>query len=85
MFPGTGRHCRSCKYHDKAVDVLEATNNGFLITASTGSKFIKIWRVKNNSIDDLEETDVTEIQILRDHSEFLTTFRLVHFRSKFLL
>ena len=43
---GTGRYCRSSKYHDKAVDVLHSTGNGFLVTASQGSKFVKIWRME---------------------------------------
>ena len=34
---GTGKYCRSCKYHDKAVDTAYLTDNGYLITASAGS------------------------------------------------
>ena len=33
---GTGKYCRSCKYHDKAVDTAHLTDNGYLITASAG-------------------------------------------------
>ena len=36
---GTGKYCRSCKYHDKAVDTAHLTDNGYLITASAG-KFL---------------------------------------------
>ena len=76
LSPGTGRYCRSSKYHDKAVDVLHSTGNGFLVTASQGSKFVKIWRVerRDRDPDEHENTEVTELQILREHSEFLTTF-----------
>ena len=34
---GTGKYCRSCKYHDKAVDTVHITDNGYLITASAGN------------------------------------------------
>ena len=37
---GTGKYCRSSKYHDKAVDTAYLTDNGYLITASAG-KMIK--------------------------------------------
>merc|ERR1719367_1527457 len=30
---GTGKYCRSSKYHDKAVDTAYLTDNGYLITA----------------------------------------------------
>ena len=33
---GTGKYCRSSKYHDKAVDTAYLTDNGYLITASAG-------------------------------------------------
>ena len=41
---GTGKYCRSSKYHDKAVDTAYLTDNGYLITASAG-KIIKftVW------------------------------------------
>jgi len=48
---GTGRYCRSSKYHDKAVDVLHSTGNGFIVTASQGSKFVKIWRGERKDRD----------------------------------
>ena len=38
---GTGKYCRSCKYHDKAVDTAHLTDNGYLITASAGKHFNK--------------------------------------------
>jgi len=94
---GTGKYCRSCKYHDKAVDTSHLTDNGYLITASAGSKYVKIWKInvptidengsdmqKENSLDseglkddqvfkyDLEKTEVRELQILRDHSDYLS-------------
>lgn len=74
---GTGRYCRSSKYHDKAVDVLFVTGNGYIITCSSGSKFIKIWRIQHNKDPTFhEDTEVTELQILRDHTDFLTTFQV---------
>lgn len=78
ILSGTGRYCRSSKYHDKAVDVLHHTGNGFLITASQGSKFVKVWRIerKDRDPDEYENTEVTELQILREHTEYLTTFRV---------
>ena len=36
---GTGKYCRSCKYHDKAVDTSHLTDNGYLITASAGNLY----------------------------------------------
>jgi len=77
--------------------------NGYLITASAGSKYVKIWKInvtalnstdsKNSSpaenstnsehsLDDekikyyLEKTDVRELQILRDYSDYLSIFRV---------
>ncbi len=38
---------RSSKYHDKAVDSLYVTGNGYLVTASTGSKFVKVWKIQH--------------------------------------
>lgn len=71
----TGRYCRSSKYHDKAVDALFPTDNGYLVTASTGSRFIKVWKLKHGP-DPTEHsaTEVTELQILRDHPNFVTAF-----------
>ena len=39
---GTGKYCRSCKYHDKAVDTAHLTDNGYLITASEGNTIIEL-------------------------------------------
>ena len=73
ILTGTGRHGRSSKYHDKATDCLHVTDNGYLVTASTGSRFIKIWRIKRaKDSTDHCGTDVTELQILREHAEPLT-------------
>ena len=74
---GTGKYERSSKYHDKAVDNVHVTGNGYLITSSAGSKFIKVWRIRDGHRDSQEKTDysrveVTELQILRDHTDFLT-------------
>ena len=44
---GTGRYRRSHKYHDKNVDKVWVADNGYMLTASTGSKFVKIWKVMN--------------------------------------
>ena len=72
---GTGRYCRSCKYHDKAIDTMHLTDNGYLITGSTGSKYMKIWKFDNSKID-WEKTEVKELQILRDHLDYLTISRV---------
>ena len=74
---GTGKYCRSSKYHDKSVDIAHLTDNGYLITASEGSKFVKIWKIKvpsGSGEPDLEGTEIRELQILRDHSDYLSTF-----------
>ena len=42
---GTGRFRRSHKYHDKNVDSVWVSDNGYMVTVSTGSKFVKIWKV----------------------------------------
>ena len=42
---GTGRFRRSHKYHDKNVDRVWVADNGYMVTGSTGSKFVKIWKV----------------------------------------
>lgn len=68
---GTGRYRRSSKYHDKSVDTFHVTDNGYMITASSGSKFVKIWKIENY-LEDVTKTDVTELQILRDHSDYLS-------------
>ena len=84
---GTGKYCRSSKYHDKAVDNAYLTDNGYLITGSAGSKYLKIWKIKTNleygyTEDDdspefdLETTEVRELQILRDHSDYLTVIKV---------
>ena len=44
---GTGRYRRSHKYHDKNVDKVWVADNGYMVTGSTGSKFVKIWKVMN--------------------------------------
>ena len=44
---GTGRYRRSHKYHDKNVDKVWVADNGYMVTVSTGSKFVKIWKVMN--------------------------------------
>ena len=43
---GTGRYRRSHKYHDKNVDKVWVADNGYMVTVSTGSKFVKIWKVR---------------------------------------
>eukprot|EP00092_Neocalanus_flemingeri_P075476 GFUD01093493.1.p1 GENE.GFUD01093493.1~~GFUD01093493.1.p1 ORF type:complete len:511 (+),score=129.28 GFUD01093493.1:81-1613(+) len=68
---GTGRYRRSSKYHDKSVDTFHVSDNGYIITASSGSKFVKIWKIENYE-EDVTKTDVTELQILRDHTDYLS-------------
>jgi len=72
---GTGRYRRSSKYHDKPVDTFNLCDNGYMVTASAGSKFTKIWKVENYE-DCVLKTDVTELQILRDHSDYLSVLRV---------
>jgi len=72
---GTGRYRRSSKYHDKSVDTFHVTDNGYIITASSGSKFVKIWKIENYS-DDINKTDVTELQILREHTDYLSVVKV---------
>ena len=51
---GTGKYCRSCKYHDKAVDTSHLTDNGYLITASAGNLYsAKILPYRCNFISDI--------------------------------
>jgi len=68
---GTGRYRRSSKYHDKSVDTFHVSDNGYIITASSGSKFVKIWKVENYE-KNVDKTDVTELQILREHTDYLS-------------
>jgi len=68
---GTGRFRRSHKYHDKNVDRVWVADNGYMVTGSTGSKFVKIWKIEH-SAGKLCSTDVTELQILREHSDYLS-------------
>ena len=45
------RYRRSSKYHDKPVDTFNLCDNGYMVTASAGSRFTKIWKVSaSNSI-----------------------------------
>jgi hypothetical protein len=54
----------------------------YLITGSSGSKYVKIWKISQES--DLESTEVKELQILRDHTDYLSVikvrpfFKLLH-------
>ena len=43
-----------------------------MVTVSTGSKFVKVWKVEHDKEGRLEKTDVTELQILREHSDYLS-------------
>ena len=72
---GTGRYRRSSKYHDKSVDNFHVTDNNYMVTASSGSKFVKIWKIENHEVD-LDKTDVAELQILRDHSDYLSVVKV---------
>lgn len=69
------------------MDSVFLTDNGYLITGSAGSKFLKIWKSKTPleygyTIEDespeydLEGTEVRELQILRDHSDYLTCIKV---------
>lgn len=71
---GTGRYRRSSKYHDKSVDTLHVSDNGYIVTASSGSKFVKIWKV--HCPGEASQTNVTELQILRDHTDYLSVMRV---------
>eukprot|EP00096_Caligus_rogercresseyi_P008453 TRINITY_DN2726_c0_g1_i2.p1 TRINITY_DN2726_c0_g1~~TRINITY_DN2726_c0_g1_i2.p1 ORF type:complete len:253 (-),score=52.53 TRINITY_DN2726_c0_g1_i2:134-892(-) len=73
---GTGRYSRSSKYHDKGIENLHLTENGYLITSSSGSKYVKIWKFQRSFRDDWEDTDVKELQVLRDHGDYLTALRV---------
>ncbi len=44
---GTGKYMRSSKYHDKNVDNFYVCDNGYLMSASSGSKYVKIWKVRH--------------------------------------
>ena len=49
------------------------------MTASEGSKFVKIWKInvpkaKGGGGLNLEGTEIRELQILRDHTDYLSTF-----------
>eukprot|EP00088_Acartia_fossae_P045363 TRINITY_DN4882_c0_g1_i7.p1 TRINITY_DN4882_c0_g1~~TRINITY_DN4882_c0_g1_i7.p1 ORF type:complete len:522 (-),score=121.21 TRINITY_DN4882_c0_g1_i7:334-1899(-) len=68
---GTGKYMRSSKYHDKNVDNFHVCDNGYMISASSGSKFVKIWKIEKYD-ECVMKTDVTELQILRDHSDYLS-------------
>lgn len=81
---GTGKYCRSGRYHDKAVDTAYLTDNGYLITGSAGSKFVKVWKIATAKEDeeeeeetfDLDTTEVRELQILRDHTDYLSVIKV---------
>ena len=84
---GTGKYCRSSKYHDKSVDQAFLTDNGYLVTGSEGSKYLKIWKIKtpleygyseedDSPEYDIESTAIRELQILRDHSDYLTVVKV---------
>lgn len=72
---GTGRYRRSSKYHDKSVDTMHVSDNGYIVTASSGSKFVKIWKVHCPE-GEAAKTDVTELQILREHTDYLSVMRV---------
>jgi hypothetical protein len=46
----------------------------YLITGSSGSKYVKIWKISQES--DLESTEVKELQILRDHTDYLSVIKV---------
>jgi len=72
---GTGRYRRGSKYHDKSVDTLHVSDNGYIVTASSGSKYVKIWKVDCPE-EEAAKTDVTELQILREHTDYLSVMRV---------
>ena len=58
-----------------------------MVTGSEGSKYLKIWKIKtpleygynedDESLEyDVESTEVRELQILRDHSDYLTVVKV---------
>ena len=74
------------KYHDKSVNALHVSDNGYIITASLGSKYVAFIKmsavtktiivrfVKIWKVDTelglVPKTDVTELQILREHKDY---------------
>ena len=50
-------------------------NIRYLITGSSGSKFVKIWKISQG--EDLESTEVKELQILRDHTDYLSIIKVI--------
>ena len=47
----------------------------YLITGSSGSKYVKVWKI-NQQGSDLESTEVKELQILRDHTDYLSVIKV---------
>lgn len=72
---GTGRYRRSSKYHDKSVDTFHVTDNNYMVTASSGSQFVKIWKIEGFE-EKAQKMDVTELQILRDHTDYLSVIKV---------
>jgi len=72
---GTGRYRRGSKYHDKKVDTLHCSDNGYIVSGSLGSKYVKIWKVRCEE-GVIAKTDVTELQILREHTDYLSVMRV---------
>ena len=51
----------------------------YLVTASEGSKYVKVWKIDipMNGVStkpNVEGTEVRELQLLRDHTDYLSTF-----------
>ena len=51
----------------------------YLVTASEGSKYVKVWKIDipANGVStkpNVEGTEVRELQLLRDHTDYLSTF-----------
>ena len=49
-----------------------------MVTASEGSKYVKVWKIdipmNGASKPHIEGTEVRELQLLRDHTDYLSTF-----------
>ena len=57
------------------MDTFHVTANSYLVTASSGSRYVKVWKVEDTD-KGVAKTDVTELQILRDHGDYLSVIKV---------